>query len=402
VAALTALLTAPLTSPPASPPAGPPAGSPAGSPAGPLAAALAGMLAGFHLVKLAGLAINLPAFPTLGRHRRLAARPAPPPRTSLLVPARDEADRLPDALPGLLAQPATEILVLDDRSTDGTAEVVRRAAASDPRVRLLAGEPVPDGWIGKNWACHQLAEAATGELLVFCDADVRLRPGALAAVWSELERQGSEVFSVFPRQLTGTLGERLLVPLIDENLLAFLPHHLLTLPVPSAAVANGQFLAFRRDAYRAVGGHRAVAGHIVEDLALARAARRAGLRLGLALGGDLVGARMYRGYADAVRGTGKSMRAAHGGSDAALVASAAFNLAAYSLPWLRWRTGGWTGRAWRAAALAGLVERLLVNAKTGRGAYPEALLVPVTAPAALPVYLLALRRTAVWKGRRYR
>ncbi len=368
-------------------------------------AALATTLAGFHLVKTAGLVANLRGFPTLdaaparGAHAAPAGAQVPPlPRVSLLVPARDEAARLSHTLPGLLAQPAAEILVLDDSSRDPTAEVVGNAAAGDPRLRLLTGAPVPPGWVGKNWACQQLADAATGDLLVFCDADVTLRPGALAAAWVHLHRQGSDVFSVFPRQHTGTLAERLLVPLIDENLLAFLPHGLLEMPVPAAAVANGQFLVFRRAAYHAVGGHRAVAGHIVEDLALARRTRRIGLKLGLALGGSLVGARMYDGYASAVRGLGKSLRAAHGGSDAALLASAAFNLAAYTLPWLRWRHG----RAWRVAAVLGLAERLLVNAKTGRRAWAEALLVPVTAPAALPVYALAMRRAARWKGRSYR
>jgi hypothetical protein len=374
------------------------------------------LVAGFHLLKTAALVINLRTFPTLGttpdstppdstahdstaHDAAPAAAPGPPlPRVSLLVPARDEADRLPDLLPGLLAQPATEILVLDDESHDGTAEVVRRAAATDNRLKLLTGAPVPPGWVGKNWACQQLADAATGDLLVFCDADVRLRPGALNATWEQIRREDAAVFSVFPRQYAGTLGERLLVPLIDETLLAFLPHRLLDLPVPSAATANGQFLAFRRQAYLAVGGHRAVAGQIVEDVALARLARQSGLTLGLALGGSLVGARMYDSYGSAVRGLGKSLRAAHGGSDAALVASAAFHLAAYTVPWLRWRHHP----AWRLAALLGLAQRLAVNAKTGRRAWLEVLLVPVTAPAALPVYALALRRTARWRGRSYR
>src|SRR5262249_26734316 len=153
---------------------------------------------------------------------RPGAAQARRPRVSLLVPARDEATRLPRLLPGLLAQPADEILILDDCSTDATAAVVD--ACSDPRLRLLPGTPPPSGWVGKNWACHQLAEAAQGQLLVFCDADVVLAPGALDAVWSQLWRQRADVFSVFPRQLTGTIGERLLVPLIDETLLAFLPH----------------------------------------------------------------------------------------------------------------------------------------------------------------------------------
>jgi hypothetical protein len=167
--------------------------------------------------------------------------------------------------------------------------------------------------------------------------------------------------------------------------------------VPSAATANGQLLAFDRRGYARVGGHAAVADRIVEDIALARRARRVGLKLGLALGGDLVRARMYDGYGSAVRGLGKSMRAAHGDSDLLLVASAAWHLAAYTLPWLRWRHG----RAWRGAAALGLADRALANAKTRRGAFGEVALVPLIAPAALPVYALALRRTARWKGREY-
>lgn len=348
-------------------------------------------VAAFHVVKTAGLVSNLASFPTLRRGKPLPGRP----RTSLLVPARDEAKRLPKLLPGLLAQLADEVLILDDESTDGTAELV--AQYRHRRLRLLRGRPRPAGWIGKNWACHQLAEAATGDLLVFCDADVVLRPRALDAIWSQLTRQRADVFSVFPRQITATMGERLLVPLIDEMLLSFLPHRLLDLPVPSAATANGQLLAFRREAYAAMGGHEAVRDRIVEDVALGRLARRTGLRLGLALGGDLVQARMYDGYRSTVAGFGKSLRAAHLDSTAVLAASAAFHLTAYTMPWLMWNRG----RAWRAAAVLSVAERLLTNAKTGRGAYAEAALVPVTAPAALPVYAVAARRKAHWKGREY-
>jgi glycosyltransferase involved in cell wall biosynthesis len=355
-------------------------------------AAVAVVVAAYHVVKLAGLAVNLVAFPTLTAGSSAPGRP----RTSILVPARNEAGRLPDTLPGLLAQPADEVLVLDDQSSDGTADVV--SGFTEPRLRLIQGTAPPPGWIGKNWACHQLATAATGDLLVFCDADVTLHPGALDAVWHQMCGQAADVFSVFPRQHAGTLGERLLVPLIDETLLGFLPHPLLDRSVPSAATANGQCLGFRRDAYRTVGGHRAVAGRIVEDVALARHSRKAGLKLGLALGGDLVAARMYRDYRSTVRGLGKSLRAAHAGSDLLLVGSAAWHLTAYTVPWVCWCRG----RAWRLAALLGLAERLLVNVKTGRKGYAEPALVPVTAPAALPVYLVALRRTTRWKDRSYR
>ncbi|NUT08448.1 MAG: glycosyltransferase [Hamadaea sp.] len=365
-------------------------------------AILSAVIAAYHLVKTAGLVANTAMFPVLRPASSPALAPGGPamsvhgaPRISLLVPARDEALRLPRLLPGLLAQPADEILILDDGSTDGTADVVR--AYADPRLRLVPGEPRPEGWIGKNWACHQLAQAATGDLLVFCDADVVLQPGALDAVRHELRRQRADVFSVFPRQLTGTLGERLLVPLIDETLLAFLPHRLLDRPIRAAATANGQLLAFTRTAYAVLGGHEAVHDRIVEDVALARRARRFGLKLGLALGGELIQARMYDGYRQTVAGLGKSLRAAHLGSDAILVASAGFHLLAYAAPWLLWRRGP----AWRAAAVLGLTERLLANAKTGRGAYAEAALVPITPLAALPVYAIALRRKARWKGRTY-
>jgi glycosyltransferase involved in cell wall biosynthesis len=375
-----------------------------------MAAALARTVAAFHAVKLAGVVANLVMFPTL-RPPAPAPGSAPPgawrapaapgrarwPDTSVLVPARDEAHRLPAALAGLLAQDVTEIVVLDDQSSDATAAVVQHAARADPRVRLVPGTPPQPGWTGKNWACHQLAAAARGDLLVFCDADVLLAAGALEACWMQMCAQHAEVFSVFPRQHTATWGERLLVPLIDDALLAFLPHCLLRLPVPSAATANGQLLVFRRSAYGVLGGHAAVAGDMTEDLALARRTRRAALRLGLALGGELVSARMYSGYWESVAGFGKSLRAAHGGHDTALALTATWHLLAYTVPWLAWRRS----RAWRAAAALGLAQRVLVNAKTGRGAPGEAVLTPVTPLAALPVYALAFRRSARWKGRSY-
>ena len=352
------------------------------------------LVTAFHLAKLGGIMVNLVTFPVLRPQPQAAGeRPA----TSILVPARDEAHRLPAALACIREQQAAEILVLDDQSADESASVVEHAAAADPRVRLLRGTPVPAGWTGKNWACQQLADAARGDLLVFCDADVSLAPGALDAVWSSMRAQRAGVFSVFPRQRTVTPGERLLVPLIDEVLLAFLPHVLLRMPAAAAATANGQLLAFRRAAYAALGGHASVAGELVEDLAIARRARGLGLTLGLALGGDLIGARMYGGYRDSVRGLGKSLRDAHGRSDAALAGALGWHILAYTVPWLLLRGG----RAWRAVAALGLAQRLLVNIKTGRCAPWEAVLVPVTPLAVIPAYALAFRRAATWKGRRY-
>jgi glycosyltransferase involved in cell wall biosynthesis len=355
------------------------------------------VLLGFLALKLAGLLVNLWQFPVLSLAAQTGMAHRHSGRVSLLVPARDEAETLPLTLPGLLAQPADEILVLDDGSRDGTLEVAQALAATDLRVRLLRGAPLPDGWIGKNWACQQLAEAASGEVLVFTDADVLWRPGALPALVSEMARQKAAAFSVFPRQQTETLGERVLLPLIDDMLLSFLPFVLLRLPAPSAAVANGQVFAFQRSAYQRLGGHRAVKGEILEDIRLARRVRRAGLQLGLALGGKLIAVRMYRGYGALVQGFAKSLLAAHGESRGFLIATALGHLLVYTLPPIL----AFTAPRWGVPVALAFAERGLVNLKTGRGAYWEALLMPLAPLLALPICLRALRPRRVWKGRAY-
>lgn len=355
----------------------------------------AGAVLAFLAVKLGVLVVNLREFPVLGTRSSRSVRSAG--SVSILVPARDEESNLRRTLDAMATQPADEVLVLDDGSGDGTADVVREATRRYPHVRLLTGSALPEGWTGKNWACQQLADAATGDTLVFCDADVTLAPGAMTAALGEMDRQRTPVFSVFPRQVAETLGERLTVPLIDDVLLCLLPHRLLELPIPDAATANGQMLVFTKAAYVELGGHRSVRGSIVEDVRLARNARRAGLRLGLALGGDLVSTRMYDSYESAVAGIGKSLLAAHGGSRVVLMTSAGWHVLAYTVPWLR------LGRpAWAIAAVAALVERALVNGKTGRRSWWEVVLVPITPVAAVPVYARAFRGATTWKGRTYR
>lgn len=354
--------------------------------------ALAVAVAGFQVVKAAGLVANGRAFPVLGRPRGRDRSVS----VSLLVPARNEEHRLRALLDTAVLQPVDEILVLDDRSEDGTAALVADYAAGHDRVRLLRGAETPDGWVGKTWACHQLASAAGGDLLLFCDADVVLAPDAVDAVVVEMRRQRAQVFSVFPRQLTRGLGERMLVPLIDEVLLSWLPYRLVGSRLIAASTANGQMLVFTRAAYDRIGGHAAARATVVEDLALARLTKRTGHRLGLALGGDQVSVRMYRGYREVVRGLGRSLRAAHGGSRAAMVADLAWHGIAFTVPWLL------RGPLWRFAAVTGAAQRVLVNAKTGRGAFAEALLAPLAPIAAVPVVAAALRGTVTWKGRRYR
>ncbi len=354
----------------------------------------------FLLGKLLSLAVNLVQFPVL--KARPTHHPGEPPddeSVSLLVPMRDEFGRLPDYLPSLAAQDGVaELLVLDDCSTDGSAELARRLLAGVPHARVIEGEPVPAGWVGKSWACHQLGQRAAGGLLVFCDADVELAPGAVRAVAAERQRQRAEVFSVFPRQRTASLGERLIVPLVDDVLLCFLPFGLLSADVPAAATASGALLAFTRDGYHRLGGFASVRSEIVEDVALARRARANGLKLGLALGGSLIGTRMYGNYPEVVRGFGRGLLPVLGGSRSALLAAAGWHLLCYTLPVLAAAAGH---RRWRLPLLLGLAERLLVQLKANPTRAWEALLTPLCPVAFLPVAAQAVRREQRWKGRSY-
>jgi hypothetical protein len=350
----------------------------------------------FLALKLFNLALNVVAFPALSQapsRTRSARRRS----VALLVPMRNEVHRLADTLPSIVAQDVDELILLDDRSTDATLEVARRLSSGVDNAVAVTGAPRPQGWTGKTWACSQLASRAHSELLVFCDADVRLAPGAVDAVVAEMERQQADLFSVFPRQRTRSLGERLVVPLVDDVLLCFLPFPLLRADVPSAATANGSVVAIRRSAYDRLGGFDAVREELVEDVALARRARRLGLRLGLVLGGDMVGTRMYSGYAACVNGFGRGLLSAAGGSRSALVLGALWHVVAYTLPAVLCRRDP----RWVVPLALAAVEQVAVEAKTGRRQWGQTVLSPLFPVAALPVVARALRPTQSWKGRTY-
>jgi hypothetical protein len=216
--------------------------------------------------------------------RRLRVPPADPPPVAepvaLLLPVRDEAHRVEPCLRALLAQTGVRdlrILVLDDGSTDGTADVVRRVAGADPRVRLVEGQPLPAGWWGKPWACAQLAgEAAADDpaVLVFVDADVVLARHAVAASVALLRWAALDLVSPYPRQLAVTPAERLVQPLLQWSWLTTLPLRVAERSArPSLAAANGQLLVVDAEAYRRAGGHQAVRAEMLEDVALLRAVK---------------------------------------------------------------------------------------------------------------------------------
>ena len=252
----------------------------------------------------------------LARPQRERAVSGAPPRVSLLVPARNEAANVGACVRSLLAQtyPHLEILVLDDRSEDDTRAVLGRERARDDRLVVLAGEEPPPGWTGKNWACHQLSHAARGDVLLFADADtVFVEPNAVTKIVATLDASRADLLSGLPRQVLGSLGETLLVPLFYWAFLGFTPlaARLVWRGAP-AARAVGQLMVFRREAYDAVGGHAAVRSSVVDDLDLARRVGRADLRCRIMDATDIVACRMYRGGREAASGFAKNLFAAFG------------------------------------------------------------------------------------------
>lgn len=231
-------------------------------------------------------------------------------RCSVLIPARNEEANITDALRSVLESAGLdlEIIVLDDGSTDRTAEIVREFAARDARVRLETARPLPPGWCGKNHACSQLALAARHPLLVFMDADVRVtRPDSLARLAYFIASSEAAFVSGVPREETVTFMERLIIPLIHFVLLGFLPLERMRKSTdPRFAAACGQILAVRREAYQTSGGHEAIAGHVHDGMALARSFRSHGFSTDLFDATGTFRCRMYRNAREVWQGFAKN------------------------------------------------------------------------------------------------
>lgn len=239
--------------------------------------------------------------------------PEQKPFLSILIPARNEEMNIARCVRSLLAQdyPTFEILVLDDQSNDSTPDIIGKLAANEPRLTVLAGKALPEDWIGKNWACYQLAGQARGGLLLFTDADTVYQPHAITALVTTMVGEQADLMTGFPRQEMRTWGERFTVPFFSWAFLTFTPLVLayrLRLPFLSGAV--GQMLLFRRVAYDATGGHAAVRGQITEDLSLTRRAIDVGLRWRVTYLSDLISSRMYNNGGQAAGGFMKNYFAA--------------------------------------------------------------------------------------------
>ena len=349
------------------------------------------------------LLINVYKFPRLGN---------PPqhwegvwPRVSVLIPARDEAVVIRETIQSLVGQdyPYLEVIILDDHSSDGTGDLARSASR---KATVLHGADLPDGWAGKNWACHQMAQVAKGEIFLFTDADVHWSPEGLSALIADMTARRADLYSVWSTQETVTWTERLCVPLMAMVILGYLPligvHYI---PLGAFGAANGQCMAWRKNAYNQIGGHNRVRGNVLEDVTLARMVKSAKMRLRMGDGAGLVTCRMYQNWREVKNGYAKNILAGYG-SPFALMLGTIFHWLIFIVPPIAMIVALVTGENALMPALLTLLGIIIraVSASFSRQRIFDAVFMPVSALLMTRIALQALywhytQGGPTWKGR---
>ncbi|MGB7601448.1 MAG: glycosyltransferase [Candidatus Sulfotelmatobacter sp.] len=226
---------------------------------------------------------------------------------SVIVPARNEESSLSDCLTSLVAQQDVgfEIIVIDDHSSDRTSEIASSFSATG--VKLIQAPELPAAWTGKNNAVAAGAKIARGEWLLFTDADTIHLPGSLARSIEEAKREKAALLSYSPEQIVKSFWEKAVMPVIFAELAASYRPSQVSNPNSPAAAANGQYILITREAYNAVGGHAAIAGNLLEDVALARAVKRSGRKIFFRFGAGAVRTRMYHTFSQLREGWTKNL-----------------------------------------------------------------------------------------------
>ena len=347
--------------------------------------------------------------------------PSPPPRATILIPAKDEGRRIADCLRAALNQtyPDFNVIAIDDRSTDRTGAVMDELALADPRLRVLHIQPgqLPDGWTGKNHALHNGVAAADGKWLLFVDSDVVIEPDAMRTCIATAEAQRLGMLSLLLRLETHTLAERMILPLASATLAAVYAISLTNAEWSNVAFGNGQFLLINRSTYDLIGGHAAVREQYCEDIALARRVKKIGGRPRVALGPQFGAVRMYDSLATIFRGFARIYFAAGFGSPLRALVAIAFILFTCMPVYI---AGGWglyhalhpipgmPASPWLIAAAAHFVLMTTLIGlmyRSVRNSFWYALLFPVAGPCV--VYILAraawmcVSRRIEWRGTVY-
>ena len=237
----------------------------------------------------------------------------------VLIPMRNEEENVEGCLKSVLNSElldVSKVFVLDDGSNDSTAELIGQF-----KVDKLIGTQPPTGWLGKVWACHNLAQVGKGKYLVFMDADVRLHPYAIASAITKMNKFGWDFISPYPRQISGSFLEKLIQPLLQWSWLASVPLRIAEkFPNRSMTIANGQFFIVKRSAYNTSGGHASIPNEVLDDLELARLLISKGFKGGVADGSAVASCRMYKNNSQLIEGYTKSLWKAFGGQFGTLIA----------------------------------------------------------------------------------
>ena len=243
-------------------------------------------------------------------------------KVSVLIPARNEEKTLPLLLGDLSESDYEhlEIIVCDDHSTDRTPEILQEFSSRMPNLYSFKGDTLPEGWLGKNFACHQLANRASGDYLLFLDADVRVSRAMVRKAVSYIQSGRYSLVSVFPTQLMVTLGELVTVPVMNWILLGLLPLPLVrTSRFSSLSAANGQFMLFNAVDYHSNKWHEQVRSDTTEDIVISRLIKKSGLKMSTLTGNSDVKCRMYTGAGEAISGFSKNVHQFFGGSRLVMV-----------------------------------------------------------------------------------
>jgi glycosyltransferase involved in cell wall biosynthesis len=231
------------------------------------------------------------------------------PKLDIFIPARNEETNIQNVINSILQSDYKnyKIFVLDDNSTDNTNRVVKELIKNNRNIELINGKPLPENWIGKNWACHQLSQKSESEFKLFIDADVTLDRKAISFAINIMQKREADLLSIFPSQKIKNLGEQLVVPIMDWILLTFLPlSRVFYSNKKSLSAANGQFMLFRAQAYKQFGGHKTIKNKIVEDIEVARGFKALNKRVVTLSGNNLVQCHMYNGFFESVNGFTKN------------------------------------------------------------------------------------------------
>lgn len=353
---------------------------------------------------------------------RANALPEPPasvalPRLTICVPARDEAHQIAACVRAALAQdhPDLEVVVVDDGSTDGTADVARAAGGGDPRLRVVTNAALPAGWAGKPWACARAAAEATGAHLLFIDADVALAPDAARRACGVLVQRGAALLSLFGSWRLESFWENVSIPVIGWFIRGATDLAAVNDPARPEAFANGQFILVDRAAYDAAGGHGSVRAEVLEDVRLARAFKQRGLSIALHAAPGAFQVRLYRSLAEILAGYGKNLYEGMDRRPSVALGALLFLFVGAGLPWvlligaLAWPEGMLAGRdapgawtVWIAVVCAlpigfrGAVER--ADGRTGAWAWAHPL---GNVVLALVLVRALVRVRTSWKGRAF-